>query len=271
MSYLRFRPLFQTQITPVSFLKNLSQCRWLNIHEYQSKYLMDKFGVNTQKWKLATTPEEAEKVAKELAAKELVVKAQIHAGGRGKGTFDNGFKGGVHLCKTPKEARELASKMLGHKLVTHQTGGDGVLVSKVMIAESLNFSHEQEKYFAILLDRASQGPVLVGSPDGGVDIEAVAQKTPDRIFRQPVDINKGVEKNKLVDFAKKLGFKNVSVAATQMECLYKLFISCDATQVEVNPFVELQKDGTDQAYCVDAKINFDDNAAFRQKEIFFFP
>lgn len=118
---------------------------------------------------------------------------------------------------SPKEARELASKMLGHKLVTHQTGGDGVLVSKVMIAESLNFSHEQEKYFAILLDRASQGPVLVGSPDGGVDIEAVAQKTPDRIFRQPVDINKGVEKNKLVDFAKKLGFKNVSVVSTKLQ------------------------------------------------------
>jgi len=242
---------------------HVQPARNLNIHEYQSKMLMDKHGVQIQRWRLATNPEEAEKGAKELKAKELVVKAQIHAGGRGKGHFDNGFKGGVHICKTPAEAKELTSKMLGHKLITKQTPPEGVLVQKVLINESINFS--SEKYFAILMDRAYQGPVMVGSPAGGMDIEEVAAKTPDQIYKEPVDIFTGVRIEQTKKLAKQLGFKDVDQAAQQMNRLYDLFIKSDATQVEINPFVETD-DG--RIIAVDAKINFDDNASFRQKDVF---
>jgi len=224
---------------------------------------MDKFGVNCQRWKLGTTPAEVEKGAKELKAVELVVKAQIHAGGRGKGTFSNGFKGGVHLCKTAEEAKKLSEKMFGHRLVTKQTGSEGVLVNKIMIAESINFN--KEFYFAILMDRASNGPVLVASPKGGMDIEAVAEETPELIYKQPVDISQGITKQQSRYIAEKLGFSDIPQAQTQIERLYELFIKCDATQVEINPFVETD---TKKIVCVDAKINFDDNAAFRQKEIY---
>jgi len=229
---------------------------------------MDKHGINTQKWRLATTAEEAEKGAKELNAKELVVKSQIHAGGRGKGTFDNGFKGGVHLCKTPAEAKDLTSKMLGHKLKTKQTTGDGVLVNRVMIAESLDFSSANEKYFAIVMDRAAQGPVMVASPQGGIDIEQVAHDTPHLIYKETVDINEGVKPEQTKRLAEKLGFSSekIPVAQEQMKRLYDLFIAADATQVEINPLVETETGKG--IYCVDAKINFDDNASWRQKEIF---
>lgn len=226
---------------------------------------MNKYGVNTQRWKFATNPEEAEKGAKELNAKELVVKAQIHAGGRGKGVFDNGFKGGVHLCKTPKEARDLAEKMLGHKLITKQTPPEGVPVQKLLVCESLNF--KKEMYFAILLDRAAQGPVMIASPKGGMDIEEVAKETPDLIYTEPIDIEKGPAPEQTKRLAEKLGFTNIPEAQQQMKNLFDLFIKSDATQVEINPFVETPEK---QVVCIDAKINFDDNASFRQKEIFDF-
>lgn len=240
-----------------------SHARSLNIHEYQSKALMDKFGINTQKWKLATNKKEAFEGASALNAPEFVVKAQIHAGGRGKGTFDNGFQGGVHLCKDPKVAADLADSMLGHNLVTKQTPKEGVPVRMVMICESLDF--HKEYYFAILMDRATNGPVLVASPQGGMDIEAVAEKTPELIFKEPIDIFKGIQPDQTKRLAEKLGFQNVPQAQDQMERLYKLFLSTDSTQVEINPFVETS---SGEVYCVDAKINFDDNAAFRQKDIF---
>src|SRR6266699_4627863 len=151
----------------------------MNIHEYQAKELLQKFGVSTPRGKVASTPDEAEQVARELgdvaAATGLVVKAQIHAGGRGKGTFTNGFKGGVHRCKTPVEAREMASKMLGQTLVTHQTGPAGRVVNKVLVAESAEIA--REIYFAILLDRATAGPLVVASMEGGVEIDTVAAKS----------------------------------------------------------------------------------------------
>jgi len=227
---------------------------------------MDKYGVRTQRWRLATTPEEAESAAKDLAAREFVVKAQILAGGRGKGTFDNGFKGGVHLCKTASEARAFAEKMLGHKLITKQTPPGGSPVNKLMIAESVDLA--RELYFAILMDRASKGPVIVVSTQGGMDIEAVAHDTPHLIFKEPVDIAVGIKPEQTRRLAEKLGFKSeqkIADAQNQMAHLYDLFIKTDATQVEVNPFAETT-DG--KVYAVDAKINFDDNAAFRQKEIF---
>src|SRR5580704_6101678 len=133
----------------------------MNIHEYQAKQLFQRFNVATPKGAPAETPEEAEKIAAAFKASELVVKAQIHAGGRGKGIFTNGFKGGVKLCKTPAEARELAGKMLGQTLVTHQTGPAGKLVRKILVAVSVNI--EREVYFAILMDRATGAPVVVAS------------------------------------------------------------------------------------------------------------
>src|ERR1700731_1006683 len=150
----------------------------MNIHEYQAKELLQKFGVATPRGKVASTPDEAEQIARELVsagparAVDVVVKAQVHAGGRGKGTFKNGFKGGVQVVKSPKEAREVAEKMLGQTLVTHQTGPAGRVVHKVLVGESAEIA--REIYFAILLDRASAAPLIVASTEGGGEIETVA-------------------------------------------------------------------------------------------------
>src|ERR1700755_788689 len=130
----------------------------MNVHEYQAKELLEKFGGATPPGRAASSPDEAEKIARELGTNDLVVKAQVHAGGRGKGTFTNGFKGGVHLCDTAEQAGEIASKMLGQTLVTHQTGPDGKLVSKIIVAEAVDI--ERELYFAILLDRQTSAPVI---------------------------------------------------------------------------------------------------------------
>eukprot|EP01095_Lingulamoeba_sp_RSL-Kostka_P005205 TRINITY_DN1654_c0_g1_i2.p1 TRINITY_DN1654_c0_g1~~TRINITY_DN1654_c0_g1_i2.p1 ORF type:complete len:426 (+),score=202.38 TRINITY_DN1654_c0_g1_i2:50-1327(+) len=237
----------------------------LNLHEYQSKELMDKFGVNIQNWRLITDPQQAINAAKELNAEEIVVKAQVHAGGRGKGHFTNGYKGGVKLCKSGEEAMEISNNMLGSNLITKQTPPEGVPVNKIMICESLDFG--RELYFAILLDRAHQGPVMVASPQGGMDIEAVAEETPEAIFTVPIDIQTGPTDQQTKDLAIKLGFQGDSIARAQdqMQRLYKLFVESDATQVEINPLVETTKG---DVYCVDAKINFDDSAQYRQKEIF---
>src|SRR5438067_9520686 len=148
----------------------------MNIHEYQAKGLFERFGAATTRGKVASTPEEAEKIAREIGATEVVVKAQVHAGGRGKGTFANGFKGGVHVVKSPKEAREVAAKMLGQTLMTHQTGAKGRVVHKVLITESVQIA--REIYFAIIRDRPSAAPLIVASTEGGVEIETVAAKTP---------------------------------------------------------------------------------------------
>ncbi|KAN0018373.1 hypothetical protein ACTFIV_002980 [Dictyostelium citrinum] len=241
------------------------QVRYLNLHEYQSKSLMDKYGVNTQKWRVVTKASDAIKAASELNG-ELVVKAQVHAGGRGKGSFiETGFKGGVHLCKTGKEAERLCDEMLGKHLVTKQTTKEGTKVQSVMLAESVD--PKRELYFAIVMDRKYGGPVMIASPQGGVDIETVAEETPDLIFKEPIDIVKGIRPEQTKNLAEKLGFtgEKAKIAQQQMENLYQLFIKSDATQVEINPFAETT-DG--QVICMDAKINFDDNASFRQKEIF---
>src|SRR6476659_3531091 len=141
----------------------------MNIHEYQAKELLQKFDVATTRGRVAATLDEAEQIAHELGDVDIVVKAQVHAGGRGKGTFKNGFKGGVHLCSSAAEAKEIAGKMLGQTLVTHQTGPEGKLVSKVLVAEAVDIA--RELYFAILLDRVTSAPVVIASTEGGMDIE----------------------------------------------------------------------------------------------------
>jgi succinyl-CoA synthetase beta subunit len=156
----------------------------MNIHEYQARELFAKFAVATQPGGVAFTPEDAEAVAANLGGR-IVVKAQIHAGGRGKGTFKNGYKGGVHLCDTPAEARDIAARMLGQVLVTHQTGPDGKEVAKVFVGEAVDIT--RELYFAILLDRATSAPIVIASTEGGVDIESVAEHTPEKILRLGVN------------------------------------------------------------------------------------
>src|SRR4029079_2035197 len=163
----------------------------MNIHEYQAKELLQRFGVATPPGRAASTAAEAEQVARELGTNDLVVKAQVHAGGRGKGTFTNGFKGGVHLCKSPAEVPEVAAKMLGQTLVTHQTGAAGRLVNKILVAKSVEIA--REIYFAILLARATATPLVVASTEGGVEIETVAEKSPEKIMREPIDPLAGMQ------------------------------------------------------------------------------
>src|ERR1041385_1460699 len=187
----------------------------MNIHEYQAKELLQKFGVATPPGKAAGSPAEAERAAKDLGGGELVVKAQIHAGGRGKGTFTNGFKGGVHLCNSAEEARDLAWKMLGQTLVTHQTGPNGKVVNTVLVAKSVNIA--REIYFAILLDRATAAPLIVASTEGGVEIETVAEKSPEKIIRETIHPLAGLQPFQARKLAKQLGFESAQIkAASQL-------------------------------------------------------
>ncbi|ODQ66568.1 succinate-CoA ligase [Nadsonia fulvescens var. elongata DSM 6958] len=194
----------------------------------------------------------------------MVIKAQALTGGRGKGTFDNGLKGGVKLISSPYEAKMYASQMVGHKLFTKQTGPAGKDVTAAYIVER-EFVR-REAYLAILMDRASQGPVIVASAQGGMDIEAVAHDTPDAIKSFKVDIHKGVTHELSLEIAQVLGFSSKAVpeAAVIIEKLYKVFQERDAVQIEINPLSETTQN---KVMAMDAKLNFDDNADFRQTEV----
>jgi succinyl-CoA synthetase beta subunit len=236
----------------------------MNIHEYQAKELLQKFGVATTRGKVASSPEEAEQIAREIAPAEIVVKAQIHAGGRGKGTFANGFKGGVHLCKTPEEAREIAGKMLGQTLVTHQTGAAGRVVNKVLVTEAAQIA--REIYFAILRDRAIAAPLIVASTEGGVEIETVAAKSAEKIIRESIDPLAGLQPFQTRKLAKELQFESsqLKAASKLLDGLYRAFIGLDCSMVEVNPLVVTPRG---EVLALDAKFNFDDNALFRHPEV----
>src|SRR5689334_17079458 len=236
----------------------------MNIHEYQAKELLEKFGVATTRGKVAATADEAEAIAKELGNRGIVVKAQVHAGGRGKGTFQNGFKGGVHVVKSAKEARDVAEKMLGQTLVTHQTGSAGRVVNKVLVAESADIA--REIYFAILLDRATAAPLIVASTEGGVEIEAVAAKSPEKIIREPIDPLAGLQPYQTRKLATQLEFEHsqIKAASKLFDGLYRTFVGLDCSMVEVNPLV-VTKGG--EVLALDAKFNFDDNALYRHPEV----
>lgn len=246
-------------------VKLIEQKMFLHLHEYQSQELLSKYGVNVSKGGVASTPEEAQKIAESLGGQDYVIKAQVLAGGRGLGTFTNGFKGGVHLCNTVEEVYDISSKMLNQRLITKQTGSEGKLVNKLFIAQ--RYFIRRESYLAILLDRKQSGAMIVSSRKGGVNIEKVAEEDPSAISQFPVKLQSGLSDETAENVVKSLGFpaKLTAECATQVQNLYKFFVSTDATQVEINPFVETS---TGEILCVDAKINFDDNAAFRQKEIF---
>ncbi len=236
----------------------------MNIHEYQARELFEKFGVATSKGRVAATPDEAAEAATALGGNKIVVKAQIHAGGRGKGTFKNGFKGGVHLCATPEDAREIAAKMLGQTLVTHQTGAEGKVVSKVLVAEAVDIS--RELYFAILLDRGTAAPMVVASTEGGVNIEDVAEHTPEKILRETIHPLLGLQAYQTRTIAKALGLSGplLNQATKLFSAMFKLFLARDCSMIEVNPLV-VTPDG--RLLALDAKFNFDDNALYRQADI----
>jgi len=236
----------------------------MNIHEYQAKELLQKFDVATTRGRVASTLDEAEQIARELGDVEMVVKAQIHAGGRGKGTFKNGFKGGVQVRKTPEDVREVAAKMLGEILVTHQTGPAGRVVNKVLVAESADIA--REIYFAVLLDRETAAPLIVASTEGGVEIETVAAKSPEKIIRVPIDPLAGLQPFQARKLAKQLRFESLQLrsASKLFEGLYRTFITFDCSMVEVNPLV-VTTNG--EVLALDAKFDFDDNALYRHPEI----
>ena len=235
----------------------------MNIHEYQAKELFDRFGVPSPKGAAASSAKEAGEAAAALGVKNLVVKAQVHAGGRGKGVFKNGFKGGVHLVESAEKAEEIAGKMLGEILVTKQTGDEGRLVRKVMVAESVEIS--RELYLAILVDRQTSKPVIIVSTEGGMDIEEVAERTPEKILREYVNPLGGLQAYQVRKMCKKLDLQGHAKQFGQLiNALYKLFIALDCSMVEINPLVVTTDN---QVYALDAKFNFDDNALYRHPEI----
>ena len=236
----------------------------MNIHEYQAKELFDRFNVPSPVGRVASTPEEAAAAAEEFSGAKLVIKAQVHAGGRGKGHFKNGFQGGVHLIDSPAQAAEFAGKMLNETLVTIQTGEEGKLVRKVMIAEAVDITHES--YLAILMDRATCRPVIVASTEGGMSIEDVAHNTPEKIIRQFVHPLLGLQGYEIRKLSAALGLSGdlAKQFGKLLSNLYKLFISLDCAMVEINPLVTTP-DG--RVLALDAKFGFDDNALYRHPEI----
>jgi succinyl-CoA synthetase beta subunit len=236
----------------------------MNIHEYQAKQLFEKFGVASPKGIVASTAEEAGAAAREIGGAGLVVKAQVHAGGRGKGTFKNGFKGGVHLVNTPEEAQDIAGKMLGQTLVTHQTGPEGKLVSKVLIAKSVDIT--KEYYFAILFDRGTSGHAIIASTEGGMNIEEVAEKTPEKITKEFIHPTLGLQAYQCRKIAASLGLRGpqMNQAVKLFTALWNLYLKADCSLVEINPLA-ITTDG--QVVALDAKFNFDDNALYRQKDV----
>mmetsp|Transcript_3877 Transcript_3877/g.6643 ORF Transcript_3877/g.6643 Transcript_3877/m.6643 type:complete len:425 (+) Transcript_3877:175-1449(+) len=243
----------------------LQQRRFLNIHEYQSAALMARFGVNVPPGLPVTTLAEAKAASEKLKDKdgEVVIKSQILAGGRGLGTFTNGFKGGVHVIKA-SETEKYVEKMLGQTLVTKQSGAEGKPVNTLFIAEKMQLINEM--YFAIVLDRASNGPVVIACSQGGTSIEDLAEKYPDLIIKVPIDINEGItdaQATKVVEGLKCTTDK--AAAIEQIKAMYDVFSKNDCTMAEVNPLAET---ACGKLIAADAKLNFDDNAAFRQKELF---
>ena len=229
----------------------------MNIHEYQGKEILRKYGVAVPNGKVAFSPDEAVKIAKELGSNVTVVKAQIHAGGRGKA-------GGVKIAKNLDEVRSYAKELLGKILVTHQTGPEGKEVKRLYIEEGSDI--RKEYYLSFVLDRATSRVTLMGSEEGGMDIEEVAEKTPEKIFKEVVDPVTGLTpfQARRMAFNMNIPANLVNKATKLMLGLYDAFIDKDASIVEINPLVVT---GNDEVVALDAKFNFDSNALYRHKDI----
>ena len=228
----------------------------MNIHEYQAKDLFRKFNINTSEGKVFESGKDAEDYARSLNSKEYVVKAQIHAGGRGKA-------GGVKLVKTPEEVGSTVQEMLGMTLVTHQTGPEGKLVNKVYVENSSII--DKEYYLSIVTDRSTEKNVIIASPEGGMDIEKVAEETPEKLLTQPIDPVSGIQPFHVRKIAYFLGFNKdqTKQLGPILSGIYKLYTEMDCALVEINPLISTDEG---EIKALDAKINFDDNAEFRHKE-----
>merc|ERR1712051_1043686 len=250
---------------PASPCHQKQPARNLSVHEHVSMSLLRDAGVPTPKFGLATTAAEAKQIAEDLDTKDLVIKAQVLAGGRGKGHFSKYPKGGVQLVYSPEEVEESAKGMVGDYLITKQTGAEGRICNSVMVTERKYT--RKEFYIAFMNERTMNGPCCIASSEGGVNIEDVAASNPDAIVKFPIDCIEGLTEKGASEIAEKIGIhpkKNAEVTQILLN-LYKLFQDKDASMVEINPFAE---DSTGNFVCLDAKLKFDDNADFRQKEIF---
>ena len=236
----------------------------MNIHEYQAKALFEKFGVPVPKGVAAKSAAEFESALAQLPDAPVVVKSQIHAGGRGKGTFTDGYKGGVKFAKTKADALDYANKMFNNTLVTIQTGPAGRKVQTIYFTQACDI--KKEYYLAILLDRATSKPVIVASTEGGVDIETVAHETPEKLFKIFVDPAYGLADFQVRELIFKLGFNAAEAknAAKLIRGLYTFFWETDAAMVEVNPLITTPDD---KVLALDAKVSFDSNALSRHPEI----
>jgi len=232
----------------------------MNIHEYQAKEILASFGVAIPRGKVAKTPAEAEEIAVELDADLYVVKAQIHAGGRGKG-------GGVKLAKNPTEVKNHSEEILGMQLVTHQTDPEGKLVRKVLVAEASEI--ENELYLGMVIDRGTSRITLMASQEGGVDIEKVAAETPDKIIKQTVDPAVGLQdfQARQLAFGLNLSAELIRPTTKLISNLYQTFVACDCSLVEINPLAIVAGKEGSEIIALDSKINFDDNALYRQTKI----
>lgn len=239
--------------------------RTLMLQEYTGMSLLSKSGCKVPPFGVATNADDAYNEAMKIGGKDYVVKAQVLAGGRGKGKFDSGLEGGVQIVFTPEEAKEKARLMIGHHLITKQTGAEGRLCQAVLVAKRL-FTR-REYYFSITLDRVTNGPILIASSKGGVNIEEVAATDPSAIIKAPIDINTGVTDKLADEVAEKMGFRDKckNQAAQVIKNLYNLFIKSDGSLLEINPMVE---DVEGDVYCMDCKLVIDSNASFRQKDLF---
>jgi len=243
----------------------------MNIHEYQAKQLLAQYGVAVPAGAPCKTVDEAKAAAEKLFAaghKLAVIKSQIHAGGRGKGTFKHGFQGGVKLAKSVADAVNFAENMLGKTLVTKQTGPDGRVVSTIIVAAAEDI--KKEFYLAVLLDRANSRPLIMASTEGGMDIEEVAEKHPEKIIKEHVDPLMGFQAWQGRKIAAALGLKGdlASQCAKLLAGVYKTWWECDASMVEINPLcICVGPDGKEKIIAVDAKIGLDDNALYRHKDI----
>ena len=243
----------------------------MNLHEYQARQLLGRYGVPLPAGDICDTPEAAETIAARLVADGaslLAVKSQIHAGGRGKGTFKSGFQGGVKICKTAADVRDKAAAMLGNVLVTKQTGPEGRLVRKLLIVSAPDI--KKELYLAVLLDRSSSRPVIMASTEGGVDIEEVAAKTPEKIVRESIDPAVGMMPYQARKMGVALGLKGdlIGQAAKTLLGVYRTWWECDASLVEINPLCIVRtREGKEALLAVDAKLTLDDNALARHPEL----
>ena len=238
----------------------------MNIHEYQAKALLAKFAIPLLKGGVAYTKDEAMDVARKLGGAVTVVKAQIHAGGRGKGHFKNdpNGKGGVRISKTPEDVGAQAAAMLGQDLVTKQTGATGRTVKRLYIEDGCDI--KRELYLSMLVDRAVGRIAVVASTEGGMDIETVAHETPDKIITQAIDPAAGYQayQGRKIAFALGLTGKQVGAFTTLLGNLYRAYVDLDASLIEINPLVVT---GAGDIVALDAKMNFDDNALYRHKDL----